>query len=104
MLPEFAAFPEVRVKISGLPEVSTQGFPFADVHEHLARAVEQFGADRLIWGSNHPVVLPWCTYAESLRYLDACEFLSASDRRWLVSRTVGRLLDIPARDAESPAE
>jgi L-fuconolactonase len=96
VLPEFAAFPQVRVKISGLPEVSHEGFPFPDVHGHLASAVEQFGADRLIWGSNHPVVLEWCTYAESLRYLDACAFLTASDRRWLLSGTLEQLLATPS--------
>ena len=68
-LPEFAAFENVRVKISGLPEVSREGFPFRDVHEHLAETVRRFGADRLIWGSNHPVVLSCCTYGESLEYL-----------------------------------
>ncbi|WP_249010627.1 amidohydrolase [Conexibacter sp. DBS9H8] len=103
VLPEFAAFPQVRVKISGLPEVSHEGFPFPDVHEHLAGALELFGADRLIWGSNHPVVLQWCTYAESLTYLEACEFLSASDRHWLLSGTVEQLLNMPREGVRQQA-
>lgn len=92
VLPELAAFASVSVKVSGLVEVSREQFPFRDVHEHLAAALEQFGADRLIWGSNHPVIRPRCSYAEALGYLRHCEFLSAEDRRWLLSGTISTLL------------
>jgi predicted TIM-barrel fold metal-dependent hydrolase len=92
ILPEFAAFEHVRVKISGLPEVSSEGFPFRDVRDHLADAVSRFGADRLIWGSNHPVVLQACSYAESLDYLEDCEFLSSEQLAWLVGGTLQDLL------------
>ena len=88
ILPEFAAFEHVRVKISGLPEISGEGFPFRDVRDHLADAVSRFGADRLIWGSNHPVVLAACTYAESLEYLEDCEFLSSEQLAWLLGGTL----------------
>jgi predicted TIM-barrel fold metal-dependent hydrolase len=91
-LPEFAAFEHVRVKVSGLPEVSNEGFPFRDVREHLADAVSRFGAPRLIWGSNHPVVLRACTYAESLDYLEDCEFLTPAQLAWLVGGTLQDLL------------
>jgi predicted TIM-barrel fold metal-dependent hydrolase len=91
-LPEFAAFEHVRVKVSGLPEVSGEGFPFRDVHEHLAEAVSRFGARRLMWGSNHPVVLEWCSYAESLYYLENCEFLTSQDLAWLLGGTLDDLL------------
>ena len=91
-LPEFAAFEHVLVKISGLPEVSREGFPFRDVHDHLAEAVSRFGARRLIWGSNHPVVLHACTYAESLDYLEDCEFLSSEQLERLLGGTLRDLL------------
>lgn len=91
-LPEFAAFEHVLVKVSGLPEVSREGFPFRDVRDHLADAVSRFGAHRLIWGSNHPVVLAACTYAESLDYLKDCEFLTSEQLAWLVGGTLRDLL------------
>jgi predicted TIM-barrel fold metal-dependent hydrolase len=93
ILPEFVAFEHVRVKVSGLPEVSREGFPFRDVREHLADAVSRFSAQRLIWGSNHPVVLHACTYAESLDYLEDCTFLSSDQLAWLLGGTLQALLD-----------
>jgi L-fuconolactonase len=98
-LPEFAPFEHVLVKISGLPEVSSEGFPFRDVREHLADAVNLFGSHRLIWGSNHPVVLHACTYAESLDYLEDCEFLSSEQLTWLMGGTLQDLLSWSAPSA-----
>jgi len=92
LLGEFAAFERVRVKVSGLVEVSAEPFPFPDVHEHLAKAVEMFGSRRLIWGSNHPVVSHTCSYAESLEYLYACDFLTERDLRRLLRETIAELL------------
>lgn len=91
LLPEFAPFDGVRVKVSGLVEASAEAFPFRDVHEHLARAVAIFGSRRLMWGSNHPVVLPKCSYRESLDYLEHCEFLSSQDRACLLRDTVAEI-------------
>jgi predicted TIM-barrel fold metal-dependent hydrolase len=90
LLPELASFDQVVAKISGLPEVSAEPFPFRDVHEHLASAVEAFGSRRLMWGSNHPVVAQHCSYAESLGYLGHC-FLTDEDRAWILHRAVDTL-------------
>ena len=87
LLEELAPLEHVRVKISGLVETSTEPFPFRDVHDRLARALELFGSGRLIWGSNYPVVLNRCSYAESLEFLGACDFLSAAALEDLLHRT-----------------
>jgi predicted TIM-barrel fold metal-dependent hydrolase len=92
VLGEFEPFAAVRVKVSGLVEVSAEEFPFRDVHEHLASAVARFGSERLIWGSNHPVVLHKCTYAQSLEFLYECEFLSDTDLRDLLGDTIRETL------------
>ena len=59
-LAELAAQDNIRVKISTLVETSAESFPFRDVHDRLAEAVALFGADRLMWASNYPVVLSHC--------------------------------------------
>ncbi len=93
LLAELVPFPRVRVKISGLVETSSEPFPFRDVHDHLARAVELFGAQRLIWGSNYPVVLTSCGYSESLEFLDACDFLSGDELDQMLARTFDDLIE-----------
>jgi predicted TIM-barrel fold metal-dependent hydrolase len=93
LLAELVGPSNVRVKISGLVETSSEPFPFRDVHDHLARAVELFGAERLIWGSNYPVVLNRCSYAESLRWLDACrDIVSDGDLDAILAGTFDSLV------------
>jgi L-fuconolactonase len=92
MLPRLAEFENVRAKVSGLVEVSAEPFPFADVHARLASALELFGARRLIWGSNHPVVLQHCSYGESLEFLRACQFLGPEELSWILAGTLQELL------------
>lgn len=92
LLPELAAFENVGAKVAALPEVSAEPFPFRDMHEHVATALELFGAGRLMWGSNYPVITEWCTYAQSLEWLDACEFLTDADRALLLHGTADALL------------
>lgn len=91
-LVEFAPFPQVLVKISGVVEISREPFPFRDMHDHLAAAVESFGAQRLLWGSNYPVVLETCSYGESLRFVDECAFLSPTQRDRILGGTAAAML------------
>ena len=81
----------VRVKISGLVETSSEPFPFRDVHDHLARAHALFGAERLIWGSNYPVVLNTCSYAESLEFVYECGVFSDDDLDQVLAGTFDAL-------------
>lgn len=92
LLRELVPHHRVCIKISGLVETSAEPFPFRDVHEHLARTLELFGSERVLWGSNYPVVLTSCSYAESLAFLDACEFLAGPARENVLHRTFESLV------------
>lgn len=94
-LAELAAQGNIRMKISTLVETSTESFPFRDVHHRLAEAVALFGADRLMWASNYPVVLSHCGYGESLEFLGECDFLTADQLEWLTHGTVESLIGRP---------
>src|SRR5262249_9017261 len=45
---ELARFPNVHVKLCGLPSLSQEPYPFKDVDPHLRTIVDAFGADRLM--------------------------------------------------------
>jgi predicted TIM-barrel fold metal-dependent hydrolase len=44
-------------------------YPYAEVHPHVRRLLDQFGCDRFMWGSDMPNVERFCTYRQSLTYL-----------------------------------
>ena len=76
-----AAHPNVGIKISDVHNRSQQEFPHADMMPVVRRAVEVFGADRILWGTGFPGYLRvkhgWPTLAEELRIVEeAFDFLN----------------------------
>jgi len=72
---ELARFPNVYLKIGGLSEFCQRAmpprgpFPFQEpIPPLLERAIEAFGARRMMWGSNFPLVLGNEGYRASLRF------------------------------------
>jgi L-fuconolactonase len=96
-LREFKAYEQVIVKISGAVEVSREPYPFTDVQDMVAEAREMFGAQRLMWGSNYPVVLKACTYAEALAFVDECGF-NDDERTLVLGETCRRLIEDVKRE------
>jgi L-fuconolactonase len=67
-----ADFANVTVKISALPVLSREGKPFLDLQPLVSRCLAEFGADRLIWGTDYPHVLdagPYPAPIDALRPL-----------------------------------
>jgi predicted TIM-barrel fold metal-dependent hydrolase len=52
-----ARYPNVSVKVSGVPALSAETFPFADIHDEVLRVIDAFGPERVFWGSDHTRVL-----------------------------------------------
>jgi predicted TIM-barrel fold metal-dependent hydrolase len=78
---------DVAVKISEAAHVSNEGHPYADVHDHVHWLIEEFGRERVVWGSDYPNVSDVADYRETLTWLDAVDGLSDADREWLTERS-----------------
>ena len=62
---EIASLPNVTCKVSGLvTEADWSSWRLADLTPYIAKAVELFGADRLMWGSDWPVCTLAATYSK----------------------------------------
>lgn len=77
----------VAVKVSEVPVISEEPFPYEDVHEHVRWLLGEFGRERLIWGSDYPNISQTATYEEGLRWLEHVVGLSDRDREWLTERS-----------------
>jgi L-fuconolactonase len=93
-----AAQPNIYVKISGF-YYGTAGprwdFPYRDVHPFVRGIYDAFGAQRMCWGSDYPVVRRAMTYRQSLEaFRTYCDFIPAEDQAWVLGKTLGRLLDV----------
>jgi predicted TIM-barrel fold metal-dependent hydrolase len=89
-----ARYPGVAVKMSSLPNFSTEPYPFANLHPHLKAIYEHFGPRRIFWGSDATRLR--LTYAENLRlFTEALDFLSAEDREWILGRGIAEYVGWP---------
>jgi L-fuconolactonase len=67
LLEQLAHSAEVHCKLSGLLTQATQGAGVAELDAFVARIFSCFGADRVMWGSDWPVVTLRATYQEWLQ-------------------------------------
>jgi L-fuconolactonase len=107
-LPELLAlgrFPNIALKVTGLPALSLESYPFADLREPLLRAVDAFGPDRLFWGSDYTRLMmapdfsrtkPVRTYGEVLAFLKYSTDISNDDRQKVFGASLRRWYGWPA--------
>ena len=85
-------YPRVFVKISHTWSLSKQSYPFLDSQQQVKRLYEAFGPKRLMWGTDWPMVEPYCGYARALAVVrDEMKFLNEDDKSWILSKTIERV-------------
>lgn len=92
-----AEVPNIHIKLSGFHYVSQVGwdYPHSDAM-WVARALYQhYGAHRLCWGSDYPVVRFYQTYQQSLEVVRRhCTFIPEADLKLILGGNMQRLLGL----------
>ena len=89
-----AVYPNVYVKITFCHVASHEPYPHRDTHFLVHQLIDNFGADRCLWGSNFT---GGDQQASSYTYEDAFQLfythlgLSEEDRSWVMGRTAEKL-------------
>ncbi|KAK9108539.1 hypothetical protein Syun_024550 [Stephania yunnanensis] len=94
LLLKLSRFPQVYVKFSALFRVTRRPYPYEDTSDLLSEVVSSYGANRVMWGSDFPYVVPECGYKggkEAVVHLAGKANLPSSDVEWIVGRTVMQL-------------
>jgi predicted TIM-barrel fold metal-dependent hydrolase len=92
---ESAKLPNIYLKFSGFAYCSRVNwdFPYTDTHEIIRPLYDTFGAKRMCWGSDYPVVRFFMTYKHSLEALRThCRFISETDKKQILGDTLSELL------------
>jgi L-fuconolactonase len=98
-------YPKVFVKVSHTWSLSKEPYPYRDSQAQVKRLYDVFGPQRLMWGTDWPLVEGYCGYAKALAMVrDEMRFLNEEDKSWMLSRTVERVWKFDqAPVAKSPA-
>ncbi len=106
---KIAEIPTIHCKVSGLvTEADHATWSVAQLRPYIQFVLDQFGADRLMWGSDWPVCLKAASYQEVLQaFLESVGDLNDSDQAALLGRnatTFYVLKETPGSLKESPHE
>jgi predicted TIM-barrel fold metal-dependent hydrolase len=82
-----ACRPNIAVKASGMPEYSTEPYPYPKLHKHLRRVVETFTPRRVFWGTDFTRLQ--CTYRQAITmFTEEMPWLSEQDKEWIMGRGI----------------
>jgi hypothetical protein len=93
---ELAQYPNVAVKWCHAPGLlSEQDFPYPDLMPLLRRTIDAFGAERIMWASDYTVARDQNgnSWAQTLYYLLDSDDLSATEKAWILGRSLRRALN-----------
>jgi L-fuconolactonase len=100
-----AKYPNLALKWCHAPShLSKEGYPFADVLPHLRGAIDAFGAERIMWASDHTQSKTHHSWAEALYYLRDSAALSLAEKEWILGKSVRTILRWPTAARPAPAK
>ncbi|NKB67692.1 MAG: amidohydrolase family protein [Candidatus Latescibacteria bacterium] len=86
-----ARFPRVHIKLSGLHYWSSGHYPYETAQANLKAAVQAYGPQRILWGSDWPHILFGGGYIRNLNFVRRLEWLSEADKAQILGATAYRL-------------
>jgi predicted TIM-barrel fold metal-dependent hydrolase len=84
-----AKYPNVSVKLSSVPLISTESYPFRDAIPHIHRLFDAYGPQRCHWGTDLTNSFARATYRQRVtQFTEELTFLSEDDKDWIMGRAV----------------
>lgn len=99
---QLARHPNAYMKVPGLGELCPRPMPmihpnpFPQIPPLIEMALDAFGANRLMWGSDFPPSAAREGYRNALRFpMEHIKFKSPPDKEWLFGKTAASLFKFP---------
>lgn len=87
-------FVEILYHIQG-QNIPGWDYPFPQARELIKQQYEELGPQKLIWGSDMPIMEEQCTYRQSLCYLkNYCDFISSKDMALILGENIAEIFKI----------
>ena len=92
-----AKYPNVSVKLSSSPLLSSEPYPWRDVTPHIRRLFDAFGPRRCHWGTDVTNSFAKATYRQRItHFTEELAFFSEEDKDWIMGRAIVERLRWPA--------
>ncbi|MGE0388430.1 MAG: amidohydrolase [Gammaproteobacteria bacterium] len=94
-LVELARYPNLAVKMAHLRRFSSEPYPLRNLHPHLCRVVNAFGAERVHWASNFSEIVG-ITYRQTVTMMtESLDCLTSTQKEWVMGRAAAAFFPWP---------
>lgn len=76
-------YPNVYFDIASLPNNTKQPYPFTEAQSYVRRAMDILGKDKILWGSDFPAAMNYCSYREAYAYLEDSKLFTQEEKEHL---------------------
>jgi predicted TIM-barrel fold metal-dependent hydrolase len=84
-----AKYPNVSVKLSGIPAYSSEPYPFSDMTAYLRRVFDAYGPRRCYWGTDITNSFAKASYRQRItHFTEELDFMSQEDKDWIMGRAI----------------
>lgn len=84
-----AKYPNISVKLSSVPLLSSQPYPWRDTIPHVQRVFDAYGPLRCHWGTDLTHTFDKATYSQRItQFTEEMPFLSENDKDWIMGRSI----------------
>ena len=101
---QLAKFPNAHLKWAHARMIFGRGsYPYSHLSVPLRKAIDSFGAERIMWSADSTMATTGECWAEMLYYLrDGSLGLSNEEQEWILGRSARKALNWPAKKFVSP--
>ena len=93
---QLAEHPNLALKWCHAPaRLSAEPYPYRDAVQRLARVIEAFGSERVMWASDFTESRTEQTWAQSLHYVRYSDVLREEQKEWLLGKSIRHVLSWP---------
>lgn len=90
---DLSRLPNLGLKLTGIPALSQQAYPFRDIWEPVRQVLGAYGAERLAWGSDYTRTSGLHSYHDAARYLGEIGGISDGELCLIMGGTIAERLN-----------
>jgi len=84
-------FCNVYFDIAALPNNTKQPYPFLEAQNYIRTAIDIVGSDKIIWGSDFPAAMNYCSYEMSYKYIEDSDLFTKEEKENILYNNARRV-------------
>lgn len=85
--------PNVYFDIASLPNNTKQPYPFIEAQNYIKEAINILGNDKILWGSDFPAAMNYCSYEESYKYIEDSTIFTQEEKENILYNNAYKLFN-----------